>query len=381
MSRKILYITGSRADYGLMKSVLLIIHQHSGLKLEIAVTGMHLMDEFGSTFEEIKNDGFSFHKLNVTYENDTKSSMVTFIGRLICELNYLVEAVNPDIILVLGDRGEMLAAAIVGVFRGIPVAHIHGGERSSTVDDITRHAITKLASIHFPATEESAQRIIKMGEDPSNVFVVGAPGLDMIISASLIEKKTLAAKYGIDLSKPLILLLQHPVSIERDDAGMQMEATLQAISELKLPTILIYPNADAGGREMIEVIKKYQTLPFLSVYKNIPHMEFLSLLNVCSVLIGNSSSGIIEAGSFGIPVVNIGTRQEGRQRGTNVIDVGYQKEEIITAIETVLYDKGVKDKVIHSKNPYGDGKSGKRIAEILYRIPIDSGLTQKRMVY
>ena len=310
--RKILYITGTRADYGLMRSVLREIEAHPGLELEIAATGMHLMEEFGMTIEEVKKDGFKIHEIDATYEKDDKESMVNFIGKFIRLLTKKIEEINPDMILLLGDRGEMLAGAIVGAYLTIPTAHLHGGEVSSTVDEFARHAITKLAHIHFPPTKRSAERIIKMGEDPSNVFVVGSPGIDSILNENLIEPVELSKKYDLELSKPILLLLQHPVTTDAEDAPEHIRETLEAIVELRHQTIAIYPNADAGGRDMIEVIREYEKYPFIKMFKSIAHKEYLSLMSIASVIVGNSSSGIIEAPSFGLPAINIGSRQNGR---------------------------------------------------------------------
>lgn len=378
MKRKILYISGTRADYGLMRSILFQIHKHESLSLDIVVTGMHLMDEFGMTFDEIKKDGFNYHIVDVHYDDDTKESMAQFIGKFIQSLSPLVQSINPDIILVLGDRGEMLAGAIVGAYLSIPVAHIHGGEVTSTVDDLARHAITKLSHIHFPATEESAQRIKQMGEDPSHIFVVGAPGLDQILNEPLLDLEELEEKYQLDFSDNVLLVVQHPVTLETDQAPKQIRETLKAVSLLKFQTIVIYPNADAGGREMINIIKEYEHLPFIHTYKSIPHKDYLSLMQHSSVLIGNSSSGIIEAPSFGLPTINIGTRQEGRERGNNVIEVDYEKNEILKAIKIALFDDDFGEKIQEKINPYGDGKSGQRIVKILHSLPITSVMLQKK---
>ena len=381
MKRKILYITGTRADYGLMKSVLKEIEKHPKLELEIVATGMHFMEEFGMTINEIKKDGFKIHEIDATYEEDNKESMPNFIGKFIQLLTKKVNEIKPDIILLLGDRGEMLAGAIVGAYLTITVAHLHGGEITSTVDEFSRHAITKLAHIHFPATENSAERIIKMGEDQSNVFVVGAPGLDSILNENLVEPTKLSEKYNLELSKPILLVVQHPVTTEVEDAPDQIRETLEAISELKHQTILIYPNADAGGRRMIEVIKEYEKYLFIKAFKSIAHKEYLSLMRIASAMVGNSSSGIIEAPSFGLPVINIGSRQEGRERAENVIDRDYDKEKIKAAIKKALYDEDFKEKVKNCKNPYGDGTAGVRIADILSKIKIDKNLLEKKITY
>ncbi|MCK4348862.1 MAG: UDP-N-acetylglucosamine 2-epimerase (hydrolyzing), partial [Thermoplasmatales archaeon] len=310
--RKILYISGTRADYGLMRSVLKTIDEHPELELEIAAMGMHMMEEFGMTINEIKKDEFRIHEIDATYEKDSKKSMANFIGKTIQLLTDRVEEIDPDIILLLGDRGEMLAGAIVGAYLTIPVAHLHGGDVTSTVDELARHAITKLAHIHFPVTQESAKRIKKMGEDPLSIFVVGAPGLDTIVNTELIDREEISKKYNLNSSKPILLVVQHPVTVEVKDAADQMRETLEAISELKFQTILIYPNADAGGRKMIDVIKEYEGFSFITTFKSIPRIEYLSIMKIVNVIIGNSSSGIIESPSFKIPVINIGNRQQGR---------------------------------------------------------------------
>lgn len=379
MTRKILYITGTRADYGLMRSTLYEIEKNPKLELELAVTGMHLMKEFGMTINEIKRDEFKIHKLEAVFEDDDKFSMANFVGKLIQLLTDLVKKIKPDIILLLGDRGEMLAGAIVGAYLNIPTAHLHGGEITATVDEYARHAITKLVNIHLPATKKSAERIMSMGEDPEHVFVVGAPGLDAIMNIDLINKEEIQAKYNLNLFKPLILVLQHPVTLESEKSSKQMLETLKAIQDLRYQTILIYPNADAGGREIVKVIKTCETLPFIKTFKTIPRKDYLSLMNVASLLIGNSSSGIIEAPSFKLPVINIGSRQKGRERASNIIDVDYNSEEIKRAIKKALYDKNFRSQIMKSENPYGNGETALKVAEILSNIKLDKKLLEKRL--
>jgi GDP/UDP-N,N'-diacetylbacillosamine 2-epimerase (hydrolysing) len=377
MKRKILYISGTRADYGMMRSVLCSIHNHLDLSLDIVVTGMHLMDEFGNTIDEIIKDNFSYHIVDVQYEDDTKEAMAIFIGRVIQKFVPLIHYLRPDIILVLGDRGEMLAGAIVGVYMSIPVAHIHGGEVTTTVDDYARNAITKLAHIHFPATEESKERIIGMGEDASRIFIVGAPGLDQILNEPLLTKEELTQKYLIDFSKPVLLVVQHPVTLEVDSAPEQMRETLEAVVSLQYQTIVIYPNADAGGREMIKVIREYELYPTLKIFSNIPHKDYISLLSQVNVIIGNSSSAIIEAPSFGLPAVNIGTRQMGRKRADNIIDAIYDRKNIQECINKAIYNNKSRQKTKLCRNPYGDGNSSEKIVEILSKIDINENLLIK----
>jgi len=380
--RKILYISGTRADYSPLKTTLFSIKNNPRLELEIIVSGMHLMPEFGKTVNEIKKDGFKIHEINAIYEEDSKESMAGFIGKFILLLIEKIRKIKPDIILVLGDRAEMLAGAIVGAYLAIPVAHIHGGDVSSTVDELARHAITKLSCIHFAVTKKSAERIIKMGEEKWRVHVVGAPGLYDALRIKLASPEDIIKKYKLDLSKPVLLVVQHPVTIEAKQAGIHMEETMSALKELGYQAIVIYPNADAGGREIIKVIEKYRKYPFIKIYKNIPRNDYLGLLKISNVMVGNSSSGIIEAPSFHLPAVNIGTRQLGRERAENIIDVDYKKEQIKKAIEKSIYDTKLRKGVVKCKNPYftADG-AGPRIVKVLSAIAIDKKLSVKKITY
>jgi len=283
---------------------------------------------------------------------------------------------------VLGDRVEPLAAAISGAYMNIPVAHIHGGDTSKGgLDESARHAITKFAHIHFPATERSAGRIIKMGEDEWRVHTVGSPALDVILNLPLLSSEALIGKFDLDLSRPLVLALQHPVTTQVEESPGQMRETLEAIVEMGYPTVLVYPNADAGGHSMIGEIKRHDSHSFIKTFKSLPHIEYLSLMKVASVMVGNSSSALIDAPSFGLPAVNIGIRQEGRERGRNVIDAGHNKLEIIKAIEKALTDREFRSELIKSVNPYGDGKAGPRIAGMLSKLLITPQLLQKKMNY
>jgi len=395
--RKILYISGTRADYGLMRPVLEAIEKHTELELAVAVTGMHLMPEFGMTIGEVKKDGFTLYELDAKYEKDNKESTARFIGKLIQLLTKKIKKIKPDIILVLGDRGEMLAGAIVGAYLGIPVAHFRCGEVTSTIDEVVRHTITKLSHIHLPATEKAKERIIKMGEEPWRVFVVGDPGLDSILSQKLPSREEIAKKYELDLFKPLLLVIQHSVTKEFEQARQQIKETLEAVKEMACQTIIIYPNADAGGRdcqtiiiypnadvggrEMIEKIEQYRELPFIKIYKNLSHNDFLGLMSIAGAMIGNSSSGITEAPCFHLPVVNIGTRQEGRETAGNTIDVNYDKEQIKFAIKQALFDEDFKEKVKNCQNPYGDGKTSQRVVKFLSELKIDKKLLYKKITY
>jgi UDP-N-acetylglucosamine 2-epimerase (non-hydrolysing)/GDP/UDP-N,N'-diacetylbacillosamine 2-epimerase (hydrolysing) len=381
--RRIAVVTGTRAEYGLLYPVLKAIEARPELKLSLVVTGMHLSHEFGYTVREIEKDGFPIDaRIDMLLTSDTLGAMAKSVGLGIIGFSQAWEQLKPDIILVLGDRVEPLAAAISGAYMNFTVAHISGGDVTrGGLDEYARHAITKFAHIHFPATKRSAERVVKMGEDEWRVHVVGSPALDIILNEPLLSPQALVQKFGLKLSKPLVLVVQHPVTTQVDEAPKQMRETLEAIVEIGYPTVLVYPNADAGSRSMIDVIKEYEKYPFLKTHKSLPRREYLSLMKAASVMVGNSSSGIVEAPSFGLPVVNVGIRQEGRERGKNVIDVEHDKSKIIRAIEKALKDKKFLAEVKKCENPYGDGKTGPRIAEILSKTKITARLLQKRITY
>jgi GDP/UDP-N,N'-diacetylbacillosamine 2-epimerase (hydrolysing) len=380
--RKIAAITGTRAEYGILKSVFKEIEASKELQLSLIVSGMHLSSEFGHTIDEINKDGFKIAaKIAALHREDTRASMAKSLGECLSRTAEALEKIDPDILLILGDRSEMLVGAVAATYMDIPIGHIHGGDISGNVDEPVRHAITKLAHIHFAATKESADRILKMGEEPWRVHVVGAPGLDLIRSEKVPKPENTAVKYRLDLSKPILLVVQHSVVAEADEASSQIRETLEAIKEVGFQTVLIYPSADAGGRRMVKVIKEYEKCPFMKTFKSLPRDQYLDLMKLASVMVGNSSSGIIEAPSFQLSVVNIGGRQKGRQRAGNVIDVQYDREEIKKAIKKALYDEEFREGVKNCKNFYGDGKAGKRIAKILSEIEVNRKLLEKRMTY
>ena len=379
--RTILYVTGTRADYGLMNQTLDVIESTPTLALEIVASGMHVMPEFGMTVEEVKADHPNVHVVNADYSTDGRESAALFVGAFVKRLTHTIKETNADVVLLLGDRAEMLAGAVAATYLGVPIAHVHGGDVSSTVDEHVRHAITKLAHIHFPATQKSAERIIKMGEEAWRIHCVGSPAIDAIRNERFIDPNEIARLYDLDLSKPIILVVQHPISGEVDDASLQMRATLDAIVQLKHQTIVIFPNAAAGGRAMIRVLEKYRSLAFLRAFETMSRSHYLSLMNVAGVLVGNSSSGIIESPLFHLPAVNIGTRQQGRECASNIINVDYDTSQIIAATKTALEDAMFRGIVDQCKNPYGDGTASVRIAGVLREVEIDARLLQKHMTY
>lgn len=380
--RNIAVVTGTRAEYGTLKPVLRAIAAKPGLKLSLIAAGMHLSHAFGYTVREIEDDGFDIcARVKMAVSSDTLAGMAQSVGSGISAMAETWEQLKPDVILVIGDRTEPLAATIAGAYMNIPVAHIHGGDDcgGGTIDDSNRHAITRFAHIHFPATRKSAERIIRMGEEEWRVHMVGSPALDAILNEPLLPGKVLIEKLGLTSSGPLILVIQHPVTTQADEAPEQMRETLRAIEATGYPAVVIYPNSDAGGRRMIEVIEEYQTNPLFKIFKSLPRNEYLSLVKMAGVIAGNSSSGLLDAPSLGIPVVNIGIRQGERERGCNVIDVGHDRQEIVKAIERAISDKEFLAEVRKCESPYGDGQTSRRIADILSELEITPQLLQKKV--
>jgi len=350
--RKICYLTGTRAEFGLMKKILQGIEADKKLELILLATGMHLLKEFGETINEVKVEFPQVKIIDATYEDDNRLSMARFVGCAFSQLVEVLAEAKPDLVLVLGDRGEQLAMAIASAYLAIPIIHLHGGEQTATIDNKARKAISMLADWHLPASRGAAKKLRQMGIDKQRIRVVGAPGLDQI------QDLPVAAK------RDCLVVLQHPDAKE-EEAVWQIKQTLEAVIEFKLPVKVIYPNADAGGRSMIAEIEKFkQQYPqLMETYPTIERLKFLHLLGQARVLIGNSSSGLIEAPSLNLAAVNIGPRQKGRERAKNVIDVDYNRGKIIKAIS-----KALGWRLNRLKNPYGDGKTSQRVIKFLKTI-------------
>jgi len=384
MSRKIGVITGTRAEYGILKPLMEKIVESEDLELNLFITGLHLLKKYGLTIEEIKEDGFKITRIVEMYDDKEEvTSHGKALSKGIMGFVSILSEIKPDILVVFGDRLEPLSATLAAAILRIPIAHIHGGDKTDSghIDESIRHAITRFAHIHFTATKGHSMRLIKMGEEPWRIFQVGALGLDSIINQETISKDSLAKKFGINPDDKVIVCIYHPVHLEKEIAGKQMHEIMKAISEIGIQTIIIYPNNDPGSQDIIEKIVEYKDLPFIKIFPNLSHTDYISLLKYADVLIGNSSSGIIEAPSLGLPVVNVGSRNRGREHGDNVRFVNPKKDEIIRAIEKTLYDIDFLRIVKKKRNPYGDGKTSERILHILKSIKINDRLLQKKLTY
>lgn len=383
--KTILAITGIRSEYDIMSSVFNAINDHPNLELKIVVTGAHLSHAFGMTLHEIEKDGFQIvDKIESLLNADSESSRIKGLGVQIQGLVQTVSRVKPDMLLVLGDREESISTALVGSYMNIPVAHICGGDRVvGNVDDQIRHAVTKLSHIHFASNHESAERILKLGEQPFRVFNVGNPGIDRLIATPTLTKSKLFKCLNVSFSEkdPLLVVIQHVISTEVEFAYEQMEQTLMAINELKFNCVLIYPNSDAGSQNLIKCIQNFSNSEHIHVAKNLPRITFVNLLRHASCLIGNSSAGILEAPALRLPVVNVGNRQKGRLCSENVSFVDHDKKAIIDSINDALYNQDRIEEVKNCYNPYGDGTSSSKIAKILDEIELNNHFLIKDISY
>jgi UDP-N-acetylglucosamine 2-epimerase (non-hydrolysing)/GDP/UDP-N,N'-diacetylbacillosamine 2-epimerase (hydrolysing) len=380
--RRIAVITGTRATYGYNRRIMKLMHGSPRVELAVIVTGMHLLKEYGLTVREVERDGLPIAaRVDMVIGGDTPTAFAKSLGVEIEGMAQVYDMVRPEIVLVSGDRGEMLAATLTAAYMNIPVAHLQSGDLSGHIDGSARHAITKLCHLHFPACEDSARRVERMGEEPWRIHNVGAPQLDEVIHGPRLAPEALASMLDLRLGEPIVVVLQHAVLAEVEQARAQMVETMEAIKRLGLQTLVIYPNVDAAGQEIIDVIHEYKRLPHLKAVANIDRQVFLSLLTVTSVLVGNSSCGILEAPSFKLPAINLGTRQRGRMQASNVINAEHDRTAIAAAIETALGGAEFRRQLADCLNPYGDGHSSERVVQILTEVPIDQRLLDKRMTY
>ena len=380
--RRILVVLESRATYGYSKNVMLRMTNYPHLELTTLVSGGHLSEEFGKSVELIRGDGFPVSaSVPMLPDGTGRSAWSRALGGAIAGYAEAYERIAPDIVLLSGDRVETLGACVAAAYMRLPIAHIQAGDISGHIDDSSRHAIGKFAHIHLASCEDSAERLRKMGEQEFRIFNVGAPQLDNIVGREYPPRVMALDGKALDLGQPYLLVMQHPVLVELEDVGEQVLQTIRAAVASGLPVVCIYPNTDQGYRHILEVIETTRSLQQVRIVSNLPREDFLTLLANCAVLVGNSSSGILEAPSFRVPVVNIGIRQRGRPQASNIINCGYAEEEIGEAIRTALEDPDFRARCAAAVNPYGDGRSGERICEILSQITIDKQLLDKHCTY
>lgn len=374
--RRVCVVVTARPSYARIKSMLRAIMQRPELELRLVVGASALLDRYGNTVDYIRRDGFTIDaKVYVLLEGENPVTSAKTTGLAIVELATVFDNLRPDVVVTVADRYETLATAIAASYLNIPVAHVQGGEVSGSIDEKVRHAVTKLANVHFVATQKSADRVIQMGEDPRTVFVTGCCSIDL--AASILEDPFLKfdplIKYGgvgprIDVTQGYVVVMQHPVTTEYEAARRQVTETLHAVRDLGLPTLWFWPNADAGSdgtSKGIRAFRENEQPANIHFFKNMEPEDFLQLLYNSRCLLGNSSAGIRECSFLGVPAVNIGTRQACRERGPNVIDVDYDRHQIIEAGRLHLRNgRPPRDTL------YGTGRAGERIAELLASVPL-----------
>lgn len=380
MSRKICVVTGTRAEYGLLRWVMEGIRETPGLELQIIATGMHLSPEFGLTYREIENDGFRIdQKVEMLLSSDTPVALAKSMGLGMIGFGDALQQLRPDLMLVLGDRFEIFSAAAAAMVARIPIAHLHGGEATEgLIDEPIRHSITKMSHLHFVAAEEYRKRVIQLGEAPDRVYLVGGLGIDNIRKLKLLDRASLEASLGFTLMQRNLLITFHPVTLENATSTGQMAELLAALATLE-DTRLIFtmPNADTDGRTLFEMIKKFVAEhENAQVFTSLGQLRYLSCIQYVDGVVGNSSSGLAEVPSFGKGTVNIGERQRGRLRAESIIDCAPDRTSIIAALEQ-LYSLSFQGKLKTVRNPYGDGGASKRVVEVLGKASL-VGIIKKR---
>lgn len=366
MKKTICVVTATRAEYGLLKPIIKKLSLVPEFDVRVAVTGAHLSPEFGLTYREIEEDGIKIdEKVEMLLSADTPSAISKSMGLAMIGFADYFKQLKPDMLIVLGDRYETLAVAAAAMNQRIPIAHLYGGETTEgAIDDNIRHAVTKLSYLHFTSTEEYRRRVIQLGETPERVFCTGAVGIENIKNEKLMSKAELEGYLQLKLDKPYAVVTFHPVTLENDTSGKQIRALLDAISRFKdMIFIFTKANSDESGRWINQKIDEFTAgHTQAKAFASLGMVGYLSTLKYCAMVIGNSSSGIIEAPSFGIPTVNIGDRQKGRIRGDSIIDCDPDQDEIVNAMHTALRDD-FKAIAKHAMNPYGDGDTSDKIVE------------------
>jgi GDP/UDP-N,N'-diacetylbacillosamine 2-epimerase (hydrolysing) len=376
--KKICVVTGTRAEYGLLRWLMVGINKSTKLELQIIATGMHLSPEFGLTYKEIENDGFKIdRKVEMLISSDTPTAISKSTGLGLIGIADAYKDLNPDVVVLLGDRFEIISASLAALFAAIPIAHIHGGETTEgAFDEAIRHSITKMAWWHFVGAKEYEKRVVQLGEDPRRIFNVGGMGVDAIKQTKLLPKNDLMNKTKMKLGKKNLLITYHPVTLEKQTSQKNFQILLNVLNELK-DTYLIFtmPNADSDGRIIKNMITNFiKNHPAKAIsFASMGSLNYLSTLQYVDGVVGNSSSGMSEAPTFKIGTINIGDRQKGRLKAESVIDCEPTKNSIKYAISK-LYESEFQQKLKHVKNPYGDGNATEKILDILHDSPIPSEL-------
>lgn len=381
-TRHICFFTGKRGGFTHFIPIIEKISKTEGLEHSVIAADMHLSETFGRTVDEVKKWAGNVYKIDTMLESGSKIARAKSIGLGIINYAQLLNDIRPDFVFVLGDRGEVLALVIAALQLNIPIIHLFGGDVcQGGVDEPTRHALTKLANIHLASNAQSAERILKMGEEPWRVHTVGSPVLDLIRQERYTPADKIYRKYHLSPDKPVLLLLQHSVTWQVENAEAQIRETMAAIEEMQFQTLAVYPCADPGYDAILRVLSEYRSKPYFQLYPNIEFRDFWGLMNIATAFIGNSSAGLLESPSFKIPFVNVGIRQQGRLRSNNVIDVDHDRNAISDAVHRCIEDNSFRAKLLQCETPYGDGYASNRIVSILTDLNIGENIIQKKMTF
>jgi|APSaa5957512535_1039671.scaffolds.fasta_scaffold04466_5 GDP/UDP-N,N'-diacetylbacillosamine 2-epimerase (hydrolysing) len=375
MTRKICVVSSTRADYGLLRNVMGLIKRDEGLQLQVIATGTHMSPEYDLTYREIEGDGFDIdQKIEILLSSDTSVALTKSMGLALISFSEVIDKIKPDLILVLGDRFEILAVVIAAMMARMPIAHISGGEiTEGAYDDAIRHSITKMSHLHFVGANEYYDRVVQLGEQPTNIFQVGGMGVDNISKMSLLDRNDLEKSLGIKFFEKNLLITYHPVTLEKSTSAEDMQELLQALSGLD-STRLIFtmPNADTDSRVLFDMIKDFATKHSNAVvYTSLGYLRYLSCIKYVDGVVGNSSSGLTEVPSFCKGTINVGDRQRGRLKAESVIDCATNKESILNAIK-YLYSSDFQSSLSSVSNPYGNGGAAEKIVNVLKNHPLDS---------
>lgn len=379
--KKIMVLTGSRGEWGYIRPIMKLAKKRGDVQIVLVVTNMHLLSSFGDSYKEIENDGFRIdYKINMSLDGYNHVTHAKSLGICLMGLPDIIDVEKPDWVLLAGDRGEQLMGAIAAAYTYTPVAHIQAGEVSGNIDGMARHAIGKLVHMHFAANEDAAIRLEKLGEESFRIFNVGAPQVDEMVQAKFTEINELEQRLNVDLHDGYVLAVMHPVTEEASKAGEQADMFVRALNKISYPKIVILPNNDAGSTMVKEAIITGKKGKY-HLYSNLKREDYLGLLKNSICVIGNSSSGLLEAPTFKIPAVNIGRRQNLRFRGINVIDCEFDEEEIDSAISKAMSTEFKEYLNQHCENPYGDGHSSERILDLLISTKVDEKWLVKNLTY
>ena len=384
MKRRVLGITAIRSEYFLQRPIFEAITQHPDLELELVIAGAHLSELHGYTAKDVEADGFAIAaRIDNLIRSDNDADRLLGAAKQLQALTQVVDNLRPTWLLAPADREEAMTMALCGAYLGLPIAHYAAGDRVvGNVDDMVRHAVSRLSHLLLTTNEDARQRLIRAGEQEWRVHNVGHSGLDRLRTTEVLDNEALAKSLGVaEVKKPYMVVIQHPLSSEIDQSGFQMRRTLEAAVDSGLQVFVSYPNSDPGSLQILEVIDEFRGYPTVNVFKNIPDVPFVNLLRGATLLLGNSSLGLLEAPFLKLAAINVGRRQTSRHHAANVFFTTHDKSEISRLIKAIVADEATRQRIRNCENPFGDGHTGERVAQLLASTPIDGTLLNKDLAY